>query len=260
MRFKTFLEATITGYEKEDHSIDSLIKLLKEHCKDSLHAGAESEQSQIWRGSKSVHKSGIFRPGSGERKSQNTANYYTVLLDTNPLNKGWPLRSKSFICSTLRRRAAAYGGERKSETSGTVLALFPFDDVDIGLANSSDIWNLKVKFKKYGLDETLVSLNNYWERFMATVGENNKVPTMPELLKLLRDNEDVIDDIFSDDTSSLPSYFIAEMEKAYSYKALGCELTNPGEVNHENSEVWFSGPCVGVTQHDWRAIAEEFKL
>ena len=260
MRFKDFIrEAEVKAYDKEAHSVDSIIKLLQEHCKEALHAGAENEQSQIWRGSKSAHKSGIFRPGEGERQSQNTANYYTVLLDSNPLNKAFPKRAKSFIATTNRRRASNYANE-KSDKPGTVLALFPFDSTQVGVANTSDIWNCKIKFPKYGLNETIISMNHFWERFFQHIGKPDAVPTMPELINLVRANRDAIDDVFSDETSGLPIHFIQGLEKAYSYKSMGCEVSDPGEVQHENSEVWFSGPCVGVVPADWVKVAEEFKL
>jgi hypothetical protein len=54
--------------------------------------------------------------------------------------------------------------------------------------------------------------------------------------------------------------FITDLPDTYSYDSLGCDVLPIHHLNEKNSEVWFSGKCIGVTGSDWDLIAEEFKL
>jgi hypothetical protein len=260
MRFKQFLEARVKPYDKQPlKDVDAIITALKEHCSDTVKAWANSGH-RIWRGSRSMHNSGIFHPGTGERESENSSNYYTVLLDTNPLNSVFPKRSQSFIGSTSYKSANSYGH---------ALVLFPYDQTKVGVVNRTDIWLCKLEFNRsLKINESLSGMNDFWEGFMKALGKGRNTPTMPELQKLLhshptvalkelheasyvsrqQDNENIVDELADD----LPN--------AYSFENMGCEVILPRELDAERSEVWFSGSCVGVAEVDWEAVRKEFKL
>lgn len=66
------------------------------------------------------------------RKSANTSNYYTVLIDSIlPSWKQYPKRSKSIVATTNSSTASGYG---------TRYRLFPINDPLIALCPTSDIW------------------------------------------------------------------------------------------------------------------------
>jgi len=73
----------------------------------------------------------IVKPGSAERKSRNTSNFYTGLIDNLPSWKNYPKRSRSIICSTGRGGAASFGN---------VLDVFPKNGAKIGICSAEDFW------------------------------------------------------------------------------------------------------------------------
>lgn len=66
------------------------------------------------------------------RKSSNTANYYTLLFDYLPSWKKFPKRSKSFICSTSLQYAEGYGEAQ--------FIVIPLENQKIGVCPADDIW------------------------------------------------------------------------------------------------------------------------
>lgn len=259
MRFKQFLEAKVSAYSSEDKDIDELAQLIKKHCDD-----ARKNPVKIYRGTASTLKSGLYHPGTGERKSQNTSNYYTKLLDTNPRNKEFPLRSKSFIASTDSDRAGRYGADRRG---GTTLTIFPYDDTEIGVANKEDFWDTEMKFTN-GIDHNawIVDMNIFWRELLE---DESFVPSLDELMKFLRDSP--IETIFkklrdehmvniNDNPMKAVKSFIDQLPEVYSYDHLGCTVETPHNLDAKRSEVWISGPCIAVNQHDIEKVKKILSL
>ena len=73
----------------ETISLEDAIKLIKENC---------DVNNFLYRGYKSSQKYLHIDSNKSERKSANTSNHYTVLIDTF-LDDIFPLRSKSIICT-----------------------------------------------------------------------------------------------------------------------------------------------------------------
>jgi hypothetical protein len=125
-------EAEVTPYKFntfEETQIDSVIEQLKEKCSVALSIFS----TPIWRGFQNhTQPIVIADPSTGVRKSQNTTNYFTSLIDSSPYMKGWPKRSKSFICSTSN-----YAGE-----FGKTYAIFPVDNARIAVCPGFDIWEI----------------------------------------------------------------------------------------------------------------------
>jgi len=66
------------------------------------------------------------------RTSANTMNFYTEIIDNILPNwKGYPKRSRSFICSSSRRGSRAYG---------SVYQVYPLGDPIIGICPREDFW------------------------------------------------------------------------------------------------------------------------
>lgn len=65
------------------------------------------------------------------RRSANTHNFYTYIIDNSKDWKRFPKRSMSFICSTNARSAGSYG---------IVYQVFPVNGTKIGVCPSRDFW------------------------------------------------------------------------------------------------------------------------
>lgn len=94
---------------------------------------SQKEECQIFRGDKKLNKEiSIIKPG--KRASQNTSNYYTVLMShLLPSWKDFPKRDSSFICTTDLDMARRYGG-------GNSFIVFPENGANLGICSASDIW------------------------------------------------------------------------------------------------------------------------
>lgn len=261
MRFKTFLEASIKPYEREDKELDELLEIIQKQCSQAVSGG------RIYRGSKSHLPSGIFNPSSGKRKSANTSNYYTMLLDSNPKNAKWPKRSESFIATTHLETASNYA-------RGTLLVLFPFNGTDIGVVNEPDLWDTKLDLG-HDLKEQpqIVDMNINWTIIFEELGREvtpHNIPTMDELISYLKGADPIKlckalqeVDLLNRRTDEsefkgIAKEFIKQIPIAYSYKSLGCDIMKPNHYTmDENSELWFSGKCVGLTFEDYKKVEDE---
>lgn len=116
---------------------------------------------QIFRGGSATHgKPGSCYFGNSnagrERKSANTANYFTWWHDNHPDWADFPKRSRSFICSNDYDIANAYGN---------VLLLIPFDTAHIGVIPTHDLF-VAIKGPT---GETLDTENYYTGKFLSRV-------------------------------------------------------------------------------------------
>jgi len=87
-------------------------------------------------------------PKSGTRASQNTGNYYTLIMDNSTMWKKYPKRSKSVVCSI--------NGQCGSKFPYRV---FPKNGSKIGVCKENDLW---FSFRK-SFDMTLDLMNNTLE-------------------------------------------------------------------------------------------------
>lgn len=269
MRFKQFLEAQVKPYDVTHHDIDGLVKVLQTHCKGALMSAHNGEF--IYRGTRSDLKSGVYHPGSGERKSQNTENFYTVFLDTNPANKDFPKRSKSFIASTNVSKADNY--KYSWDVEGTLLFCFPFDETEIGVVGEDDMWDLSLDLgAPLANGNSIAALNSFWADVLSSSDAGHDVDSLADMQRILRKmpadivvkrmkSNDILGKVNRDKMSDeeIVELLIDALPKAYSYKWLGCTVTDSKNLPKLN-EVWFSGKCVMVTEEDMHQIAEEFGL
>jgi len=92
----------------------------------------------------------LTNPKGQERRSANTANYYTVIFDNSPYLGEFPKRSQSLICSTDLNTAGTYG---------VLYRVIPFDGAKIAVCSNPDFWHAFEKnIKYYSLDEFNVYL------------------------------------------------------------------------------------------------------
>ncbi len=111
---------------------DEALNLLQRNCKQALKAYEKG--NRIYRGTRSRESYLYYDPKSAStpRRSKNTDNYYTMIMDNAPQWKRYPKRSESLICTTNINTAMAYGYGAYS--------VFPYDGATIGVAPESDLW------------------------------------------------------------------------------------------------------------------------
>lgn len=225
---------------REDISRDEAWEILRRNCSDAL----KTFDKPIVRGMTKGADYQVITGEDGGRKSANTSNYYTVIMDA-VLPKEFPRRSKSIICSSFFNRS-------HSEGFGTMYALFPFNGVAVGICPDYDMW-----------------------RTIITIGDRSRD---------IHEWNDIFDAIGTPDTSYSDivdhlKYVQAHLEEYPPYahemlkgvddidKVLRQEYTQQFEVtttanptyNGDGTELWISGKCVAIRWPEYEKMKEELK-
>lgn len=233
-------------------------------------------KSQIFRGIKDGPRYGYIEPKNFSRKSANTKNYYTLILDNSNRWSQYPDRSKSIVCSTGQRAASNYG---------SVYLVVPEGNPKFGIAPARDIW---FSFSSQlgplgisGLDEFNDTLSNLGK---AVVNENPPEDSYNNLKKFFgRVESDGKGEVFNDIiTTSEMTYGqniyhvpdLAMFLKRYSDQQRGLfeyieYLLDPDENAFEvkdykspfypdkDVEVWTSGSALLIRKDKWDEFFQE---
>jgi hypothetical protein len=229
--------------------------------------------STIWRGQSSIipnnglsKTSFIVDTSATERKSENTSNYYTMILDNNPYCKDFPKRGRSFIGTTSYTTAAAY-----SHRGNGLYAMIPFDGTKIGVVNEKDIWDIDIKLFSRTPDD-ITSGNMYFEDWLklkptlASFKEFDKelkelnLSACSRLRKTIEDvNAETLDPKLYE---KFRKDFLNEIWHAYSPTQTGmvaCTSSTFRKEAHERShstEVWVGGKVVMVWAAAFQTICD----
>lgn len=149
MKFKKYITESRSKIIKSE---DELVELLTNNCQQSLKAYKKG--TKIFRGVDIEAPALFIDPKKYKRKSANTANYYTLLIDNSPKWSKFPKRSKSIICSTSREKTFIYGD---------TYIVFPYDGAKIGVCPEDDFWNSFMN----SLQTNLRFFNNELEDLMS---------------------------------------------------------------------------------------------
>lgn len=229
-------EAAITPYSIA--AVDDFDSVLRTHCSEAMET---MKTSPLWRGFQRKKDSIFtFDPSTGTRASENTSNYYTLLMDNSPYMQGWPKRSKSLICTTDPNTAGNYG---------KVYAIFPYNGTKLAVCPRGDLWDTIVKLPE--LDKTKASWDDingimyrlgFTDKSYEAIVKHSK---SPKFLKLIKDFPNVPADNFI-------SWLQEKMAPENVYFDLVSVATwSPDYIKRE---VWFSGPCVAIEKEiyeDW---------
>ncbi len=110
--------------------LDEAITLIKTHCSDALRE--ERSNCRIYRGINLDSDAAYFDPSQAQpRRSRNSDNFVTLIMDNSPPWKAYPKRSRSMICTNSLGKAMAYGH---------VYMVLPYNGTNIGVAPKYDIW------------------------------------------------------------------------------------------------------------------------
>jgi hypothetical protein len=260
--FKEFIQEKAVDKEPDFKEVEvkQAIDMLNEHCKDAL--WMLKQDSPIYRGeisevARRAKSLGFLTVDTSAttRESQNTMNYYTMLLDNNPAMKDFPKRSKSFIASTSKSRAQAFADMYST------LVMIPFDGVKIGFVNNDDMWDTKIDL-----------FHEYWgiRVFNDSFIRMKLRPTLESFKKFDKElkagNEDAIER-FKDGldidvcNKSWTDNFLKLVFEAYSPSKTGftAHTTKTMPRNSKTSEVWVGGKIMYITMQMWDQLRRAMK-
>jgi hypothetical protein len=259
--FKQYIqEASVTPIKSTPIDLQEAIKVIKKNCSDSL--WMFESKTPLWRGENDLNsilgKDGvaIIDTTKSERKSQNTSNWYTLIIDNSPKYKNYPKRSKSLICTNKITTTGPFGSP---------MAIIPFNDAKIGVVNAPDIWDKSIVFggkrtyisdindyfnilKKFGLSDT------DWQSF---IDFDKKLKTDKKFKNSVEKgvNDNPIKSLLDDD-------FVDKVIKMYD--DLGFELLTPKQyekrpTTSRETEMWIGGEVVCLSESIFKTLCNEFK-
>ena len=259
LNFKQFLQEKSVDTEPKYQTIvvDKAIRLLNAHCKNAL--WMLHENRPIYRSDRKLTQvlsdTGVVSLDTrlSTRKSQNTSNFYTLILDNTPSRKDFPKRSKSLIASTRRSRAEDFSDE-------IVHAIIPYDDTKIGFVNLDDMWDTRIDI--FGVRRQINTINKFFEEM---VDENMIDHTWESFIKFDKDVDTIpslsrkfnkIWNYGEEGTDKYPhNNFLESIDKAYSPDETGHTWVTASTMpHHSSSEVWVEGDCIIMTESLWKQI------
>lgn len=111
--------------------INDTVADIRKNCSQTLSA-EQTLYKGILRNKNIIGDAVILDPTAIGRRSRNTQNYYTLLIDNLPNWSKYPKRSKSLIMSTNLNTAKIFGD---------IYRILPFNNAILGVCSHSDIWD-----------------------------------------------------------------------------------------------------------------------
>lgn len=261
MKLQELFEAAVKGKELQLDKVDveTAIGLLNTHCKDAL--WMLQKNAPIWRGQSTFKgKFIVIDPTKSERRSQNTSNYYTELLDHNPLNAkiGLPKRRFSIIGSTNYNRARVYASWENEP-----YAVIPFDGVKIGCVGREDIWDTEIEVL-----DVHKSIDRFNKDEFPDIFRDDTIESMKELSDKLasgdKDEFSRVKGVFYLDTNEyddiIKTDFLGYLFKCYGPKSTKFKAATSATVDtSKKQEVWIGGKCVLIKYNIWKQMVKAFK-
>ena len=209
---------------------------------------------------------GIINPKRFERKSANTSNHYTLLIDNLPEWKQYPKRSRSVICSV---------DVPQSPGSENVYYVFPVKGSKVGVCPRGDIW---WSFQKtLGKDYLLNTWNIYFGYLLNFLLDGLRMFDVSwDVLKTaivsankIRDKsyDDFLAYIYSfrrhlKDPEWSKSFFEGEdllklLRRIFDPRTNGFKLVTIGSKMRSGAEVWTDGKCLLVSRGEVNSFLDE---
>jgi len=227
----------IAGQYKTDiDTEDEIIALIKANCKDAL----KSINTPIVRGmTKMKNGFGIIHGEAGGRKSANTTNHYTVILDE--ALPDYPKRSASIICANWENRDYTYG-------YGKMHVIIPFDGVKIGICPERDMFYSEVK-----LGDRVQRIHR-WNDFY----ENNDIRD-DSFAHLVEDFQTLLErrDLWGieDHKDHLAEYLKQEYSVPFDLATTAtAQKYNQADQEHE---LWIGGKCIAIERDLFESMLEK---
>lgn len=240
--------------------VERAIAALNKHAKNAL--WMLHDNTPLYRGDRSeavtraMNKTGFLMVDTSatERKSENTSNYYTVILDNHPYRGDFPKRSRSFIGSTNFNRSKGYHGW--SSDRGPMV-MIPYDDTKIGLVNREDMWDTEITL--FGRTESVEAVNDYFSRMdlKASIDDFEKFAA-----RLKNGDSNAIErfrkGFGARNAGKYAQTFMEELWKAYSATSTGhtAHTTKTLPRPLKKTEVWVGGKVILIDYNMWENMRE----
>ena len=238
MKFKNYLNE---GRSKS-LELEEAIKLINSNCSQALKQ--YKKEHVIYRAldDNNMNNYLLTKPTGKKRKSVNTYNHYTLIMNNHPMWKKYPKRQ--IICS-------GGNGERAIEQiSGgfeEVYVVLPYDGAKIGICPKDDVWDSFFRIQDEGwgcMDDFNDWLYNArgieddnWKKFMEQTKDNE--------MRVAKHKNSSIWDYISDKMEPTDNHFKVVSISSYNVK------------KNENVEVWTDSPCVLARAFWMDAILDE---
>ncbi len=244
MGFKEFLNEQRENDYKTEISIEQAKEIFKKYCKNC------DLERPLWRGMRGKNPSFILEGNKGSRKSINAKNYYTLLIDhfvQKKFGPNYPLRSKAIICASNSEvgEVTSFGPD--------VYAIFPYDDVLIGVFPKADVW--AIKFTQNGVSLGSMRLNGMYED--AGIPDTNYESIVSALKKYMSDEN-------TSKSDRLYKVFEGQdvektLEEMY-IDGLQVEFINNKKAHslRDAREMWISGKCLAIKKEVYFELKKEF--
>lgn len=238
--FKNFLNENAYKTNIDDNE---LVQMLKDNCSESLQYLLNTP---IVRGMTSSESAMIIHGEEGGRKSANTSNHYTKILDHTLELDGYPKRSKSIICANWENKDYA-------SSFGVEFAILPFDGVKIGVCSDFDMWQTIIPFKEHPVK--IMNFNSVMLSTRALDKSFNEIVSSIE--KTLTEDKDK-------DTRSksfLRKWFYdigvkQGLEKYFSAESLKFSLMTVEQISELRTEheLWIGGKCIAILFNKYKEL------
>jgi hypothetical protein len=257
MTLKTFLEAA----EKKPPQYNKLssiraIEFLNARCQNALWMLALNKP--LFRGDNVAYDFAMVDTSKTTRVSENTTNFYTLILDNNPSMADFPKRSRSFIGTVDYYRAEQYGQP---------FIMIPADDAKIGVVGSEDIWDARINF--FERRRTMYVLNSLYEQLDLDDIDINSFYKLDRRLK--QDDPEKVDKFYEALSIALSlneeqlellrsknahREFMESIFNAYSPAETGFKwyYTSNMPKNLYDTEVWVSGEVLVMSEEEWKKL------
>jgi hypothetical protein len=244
-----FFEAAngITRRSSETSMFEA-IDFIRTNCSEITKIYKKTNNVRIYRGMPGDADFKFGDTSIRSRKSKNTENYYTLIMDNDPIWKAFPKRSESFICSTNPGYAEDYG---------KLYLVFPVDGTKIGVCPGNDIWEISEDKTNEMLDE----FNN----FILELARVSRIGLSQIDYNLFKTNLKKIQKIYDKNPESIKknfdSYLFTNKIKSLlgqndsNFYKMFLDIISPKDfklMSTKNFDVqgrhecWFSGNCVFI--------------
>lgn len=244
MNFNTFI--INESIKKDTINIDELHNILITKCSNF------DIKKPFWRGNSNRINNNIYIADGSitERKSANTSNHYTVIIDEALRldDNTHPLRSKSIICANYYNKAHA-------EDYGKLYAVIPFNEAKIGVTASDDIWDTEIVINDF---ELMLPIFN---RKLRDCNITDK--SFNDIVTGIKDaiNKDTKDSDFIRLKQIFENINIKdELLNAFSPNTLGFKFGDGKSVSKLTNahELWIAGKCVFVEANIWSDFIKQY--
>lgn len=240
MRFKQFLNER-DGDHRNEISEEQAAELAKQHAAVAL----SNIKTPIWRGFSGTAPFYLIDTAKGGRKSVNTSNYYTSIMD-GVLPSEFPRRSKSIICGNNANKDYADGHSSDISSGGKsthgMYAILPYDDAKIGICPQHDIWLTTVD-----IDGDSRPIED-WNRLFERAGIHDfDLDTIVDGIEMTLQDED--DDMFHKfEEIFMPSNVRQQLAKAYTAPFKAATGASFNYTDSRDREVWVGGKALAIRE------------